>query len=110
MSFAVFNKTIPAYRRAPGTVVNGKFIHGTPTPILVRGSVQPTKGEDLKLLPEGRREEGAFTIYTRDSVVNGDVLTIRGDFYEVLTVLPWENNILPHNQVIAVKMQKDGEL
>ena len=76
----------------------------------LRGSVQPAKGDDLKLLPEGRREEATVSVYTRDDIRNGDLLTIRGDVYEVLNVQVWDNNILPHRQALAVKMQTEGEL
>ena len=110
MAFAIFNQIIPAVRPGPGSVTGGRYIPGPQVPILVRGSVQPTKGEDLKLLPEGRREEATVSVYTRDDIRNGDLLTIRGDVYEVLNVQVWDNNILPHRQALAVKMQTEGEL
>jgi hypothetical protein len=116
MAFAVFNKAIPVRRKQPGGYFEGIWQQnddeagmdpGQPT---ILGSVQPSTPSQVLLLPEGRRIQASFTIYTTDVLNEMDEVQIRGDWYEVLRLAPWENGILPHTQAIAVKKQREGEL
>lgn len=108
MAFAQFNQSISGSRKpaAAGVYVNGIWHPAPLEPITLHTSVQPTKPSDLELLPEGRRIDRSYTFYSREVVVEGDVLTVAGLPYEVLHVEVWQNRVIPHYKAIAVKMNE----
>lgn len=110
MAFSVFNREVTGYRPTVGSYVDGEWVKGAPVVLSIQTSVQPSPSQDLQLLPEGRRETGAYTLYTHTEVRNGDIFTLYGDEHEVLKVETWQNNIISHYKAIAVRMQKEGSL
>lgn len=109
MAFNVFNQTLTLQRTGPGGYTGGLWQEGTSGQVSIRSSVQPSSPKELQLLPEGRREAGAFTLYSKTEIRLEDVVMLFGDPYEILKVEIWQNRILPHYKAIAVKMQKEGE-
>lgn len=110
MAFSQFNQPVTGFRRAPGSYVNGDWVAGASVALLIQASVQPASDKDLKLLPEGRREEAAYAIYSRTEIRNADIFVLFGFEHEVLQVAVWQNRVLPHYKAIAVRMQEAGVL
>ena len=108
MAFSVFNQTLDLKRPGSGEYVGGVWQESAPLTLSIRSSVQPSKESDLKLLPEGRRLDASFVLYSRDEIIEQDVVTLFGAPYEVLHVGRWQNRILPHYKAIAVKMQQEN--
>lgn len=105
-----FRSAFTINRTAAGTMVKGKFVNsGAVTPVSILASVQPLQGKDVNLLPEGRKTSQAVWIYTDTQLIpltattNPDILLAFGSEFEVLTVEPWQSNVIPHYKCIGVK-------
>ena len=108
MAFSVFNQTLVLTRDAGGAYVDGLWHESPPLTLSIRASVQPAGESELKLLPEGRRLDASFTLYSRSEIREQDQVVLFGAPYEVLRVARWQNRILPHYKAIAVKMQQEN--
>lgn len=109
---SLFNTMTFAGKRFPvATRVKGRTVESTPVALSLTGSLQPTQGNLLKALPEGKRSYSAFTIYTETELkvaddvtgVPSDIVVIAGLDYEVSLVYPWQNGILSHYQVVCTR-------
>lgn len=77
----------------------------------IKCSIQPITGSETKLLPENRREETAFKIFTSTELKcaekgdsgNSDIIEISGVDYEVVKVIPWQNSVIDYYKVIIQK-------
>ena len=105
MAFPVFNRTITGQRLVGGSYVDGLWVEVPPLAIAIQTSVQAPRDSDLQRLPEGRRTERAYVLYSTQVILEADIFTIYGEPYEVLHVAVWQNNIIPHYKAIAVKME-----
>lgn len=96
--FEIFRKPISLFRFTPGAYVNGLWIEGTETLIPITASVQPTTGEEMLSLPEGRRNRKTYSLFTSTDVEvihsgsNPDQILIDGERYEIIRVEVWQNN------------------
>lgn len=109
--FEVFRSPLTLYRYSSGGYVDGRYVQGTETPIAITASIQPTTGEDMQMVPEARRDEKTYALFTSYPVKtvgaeNPDQIEIFGDRYELIQVLPWQNNsnfgIINHFKFIAL--------
>jgi hypothetical protein len=100
MAFIRFNNPIIGEISGTQTNVGGVLVEGAPTPIAIMGSIQPSSSRDLELLPEGRRVNKSYTVYTRDEIKEGYRLTIYGDSYTCMATEVWQNGVLPHYKAI----------
>lgn len=105
MALARFNQTIQGRRARKGEYVGGIWRRGVEERITIQTSVQPSPEKDLALLPEGRRLNAAYTLYSRTEIIEGDIVKLYGADYEVLRVAVWRNGVQPHYRAIATKMQ-----
>ena len=96
MAFSQFNQSIPRSRRSPGAYILGVWTPGGVIADTIEASVQPASRDDLKLLPEGRRVEGAYSIRSTAEIRAEDVLTLYGVAHEVIATERWGNAVLPH--------------
>jgi len=95
-------------RTSAGAYVNGLYVEGTQTSVTVMASVQPTTGEDMITLPQGRRMSDYVKIYTGTNLqvlgegvgLQPDVLTWRGHQYECISVDVRQMSIIPHYKYI----------
>lgn len=90
----------------------GYIGEGTPTPITINGTIQPTTGKDLDAIPENRRSSASYKIYSFDELhiadtdeEQSDELTIRGKQFEVIAKLPWQNDLINHFKYIVSKKE-----
>ena len=103
--------TLQIKRRFQGEYVDGIWVgyqHGPDQIVNITGSVQPTKESDVQLLPEGRRTQRSYKIYTYDVVKEQDIVPIYDELYEVLHVARYNNALIPHYKAIAVAMRREG--
>ena len=91
----------------------------SPFIINATASVQPTKGKEVLLVPEGRRDQETYKMYTSTEIMaittqNPDQVTVlKGPFtgivFEVIEVLDWQNNsnfnVTNHYKYICMKLQ-----
>lgn len=108
--FSEFRHSRIFLRRSTGVYdALGKWVEdSSPVDVLLQGSLQPTTGKDLQQLPEGRRTNANYKLYTSTALStveeqNPDTIIIDDDEYEVVTIMPWGNNIINHYKVILSK-------
>lgn len=100
-------------RHNPGEwSAEGNWIEAGKSTIFLRASVQPAPAEEVANLPEGLRKRALVKLFTdfplRVAVENThecDTVEIFGDTYEVVSVAPWQNKILPHYSIIAARVE-----
>jgi hypothetical protein len=94
------------------TILNSPFL------IQATSSVQPIKGRELDLVPEGRRDSDVFTMFTSTEIYdlttqNPDQVTIAkapytNTVFEVIQLHEWQNNstfnIVNHYKFIMIKL------
>lgn len=104
-----FRQPIEIKRFTDGEFVNGFWQEGAQESFMIMASVQPTTGEDLESLPEGRRTSQSLRLYT-DTLLktvhdkNPDKVTLFGNDFEVMTVEPWQNNVISHYKCVVIKI------
>lgn len=112
--FDVFRKELTVYRTSVPTLdpATGRYTEGTETTVSIISSVQPLSRSEVEFLPEGRREEHAYKIYTDTELrtlqdnTNPDRVEIDGVQYEVYSRLPWRNTIIDHYKFLVLKVKE----
>lgn len=102
---------LTVYRVSEGQYVDGIWQPGTETSFEARYSVQPTDTDDLESLPEGRRQQRAYTLIGSTELrgltdANPDQVEIDGERYEVSAVRYWRNGIIPHTWAIVTRLEE----
>ena len=95
-------------RKQPGSYVNGHWVNGTAELFEIQASVQPMSGKDMEMLPEGRRGSQAVKIYTSTQLrtvddANPAEVQAFGSAFELVTVEPWQSNVISHYKCIGVR-------
>ena len=100
-----FRRSLSITRKGVGSYnsVTGLHQDGMPDTVSIKASIQPATVDDLKSLPEGRRTDGAYKLYSDDLIKVEDIFEINGDSYEVAMCEPWSNGVVNHYKAIAVK-------
>lgn len=111
-----FRKPFAVKRKTPGAYVNGYWVEGTESEIIIQASQQPATTDEQQTLPEGRRKGETFKYYTSTELyaatqADGDIearsadiiVTARGD-YEVIDCRVHQSNVINHYKVFAVKV------
>lgn len=108
-----FNQPIKITRQKPGKYVKGVWQPGDESTFTVQTSVQPTGKNDADNLPEGRRQDQSYALYTAigqplkaaddGSQTQSDRAEIYGDIYEVMHTEQWQNGLIPHHRTLVVK-------
>jgi len=80
------------------------------TQTTIYASVQPTTPDDLQILPEGRRQNKSYKLFTSSNLKdlqsqNPDQLEIDGERFEVIKVEKWSNNIINHYAAIVTRLE-----
>jgi hypothetical protein len=118
--FEIFRVPLTIFRQNPGTYVNGEWVKPDPAeiPIPITASIQPTTGEDVLSIPEGRRNSKSYALFTSTEIetihasntANPDQIEIYGERFEIIKVEIWQNNpavfwITNHFKMIAIKLE-----
>jgi len=104
-----FKKPFQLKRFLPGSYTNGKWAAGVATTLTVSGSIQPAKGYELLLLPEGDRSRGsvivkmdsAFQFEDEATGIKADQIYYGGHWYQVQQVQQWQG----HSEAIALRIE-----
>lgn len=113
--FDCFRKKYTFKRLSGGAYVDYKWVKGTPVDIVLKASLQPLSAEELKQLPEGRRTDQTYKMYSSVKLRtveadNPDYTTINGNKFEVIQVSPSQNDIINHYKIIIGKVNETDEL
>lgn len=108
-----FRKTVEIKRKSGGGYVDGQYIEGTDASIFLKASIQPASPEEMQELPEGRRTDEVFKMYTKTQMFtvtdeNPDHLLIDGQNYEVISVGKHQSDIISHYKVMISKKANAG--
>ena len=102
-------------RTTGGEFVDGIWVPGAETEFTARYSVQPTSPDDMAMLPEGRRDRQAFTLFGSTALRkatdegNADRVLIYGEWYEVNAHQPWRNGLIPHERMVATRLEEQPD-
>lgn len=104
-----------ARRFVPGVYKDGKWIEGTMFKFNFFCSLQPLTPHQIALLPEARREDESSLIITETELRkvsvrnqrNSDIIEIEDELYEVYSVKPWKNKIIPHYEVVVIMLEPE---
>lgn len=114
MSFILGQETATRRRYAAYTRDSqGKAVDGALTSTTIRLTKQPLNGRDLKLLPEGLRQEDTIKVYTRSALrtanqhdgTPADEVVIDSIAYRVMRV-DRQRMILPHYRAYGTRQQE----
>lgn len=111
-SITVFTVTGGASQPTP-TIANSPFM------INATASMQPTKGIEVDLIPDGRRDSQTYKMYTSTEILgittqNPDQITVlkapfTGIVFEVIQIFDWQNNpnfnIINHYKYLMMRLQ-----
>lgn len=110
--FNAFRKDVTVKRPAAGSYVNGVWVEGAQSTLIIKASVQPATAEEMESLPEARRNLGVYKLYTDtqlqnllENANNPDIVVIGGHDYEIMRCEPWQNNIVNHYKALAARVQ-----
>jgi hypothetical protein len=111
--FDVFRKPVSCVRKNDGGYdTNGIWQEGVETPFEIIGDVQSLSEYEMQELPEGRRLDKSFRIYSETSLnpvtsKNPDVVLINGERYEVIATYPHqEHDVIDHYKMIVLKAEQ----
>jgi len=105
---SVFRKAVTRKTISGATIVDGYRVAGTPTSSTIQASVQPLTPHEVEQLPEGRRNQKNFWLFTdtelnMKTAENPDLVTIDGEDFEVMKVHPWQNGVISHFKILVMK-------
>lgn len=106
---------ITIYRRAAGTRVEGEWIEGAITEVVIQANIQPLKDYEIQQMPESDRTRVWFKLYSAEEIrtlkegVGGwsaDEFLWKGDRYKVMKVQDWSDGmgILEHFRAHAARI------
>lgn len=96
--FEIFRIPLNVFRKNAGSYVNGQWVDGGETLIPITASVQPTTGEEMLSIPEGRRNRKTYSLFTSTKIelihsgANPDQIDIFGERFEIFRVEIWQNH------------------
>lgn len=104
-----FRSIYTVKRKNGGGYTDGIWQEATEHSFVISASLQPVSGPEMESLPEGRRESQVIKIYTSSKLqtvtdANPDVLEASGMRFEIVSVAPYQSNVLNHYKCIAVKI------
>ncbi len=107
-NYTCFRKSVTIKRKSGGSYVDGQYIDGTTADVILKASIQPATLEDMQELPEGRRSDEVFKMYTKTRMYtvtdeNPDFLIIDGIEYEVISIGKYQSKVISHYKVLISK-------
>lgn len=117
----LLNRTSLSAKRygADSLEYNDKYeeVYGNPTDIPFKCSLQPiTRGQDVRILPEGTTSKDAYLIYTKTELLEAneftkqkaDEIEIKGKAYKIHNVSDWSGygTKIDHYRCILIRNDK----
>lgn len=105
---SIFFPTTITYKQVTGKYVNGVW-QKTEVEDTFLGNVQPITGRELESLNIGRADLGKIKIYSnielhvskKGSTNSGDVILYQNKKYEIIQIMSYQNNLVPHYKSLA---------
>ncbi len=105
------------YRRQQGEYVDGDWVEGGTTELLIEGNIQPAKPHEILIFPESERTRSWWKLYTDatlrtdkegDDGWSADEFMWKGDRYKVMKVNDYTNGmgILEHTKNWCVRTER----
>ena len=101
-----FRRTVPVLRPGATSFVDGYHVQGADTTFDIQASVQPLTPSEVEDLPEGRRNNKHYWLFTETDLnmvgaTNPDKVTLYGSTYELYRQGVWKNNVIEHNRYLV---------
>lgn len=104
------------FRKSEGSYVNGRWVEGTTSEIVLQVNIQPLKPSEILMLPEADRTRAWVKFYSADYArtlkegVGGwsaDEFIWKNDRYKIMKVDDWTNGmgILEHVKIQAARIE-----
>ena len=111
-NYTCFRKQFTIKRKQGGGYIDGQWIAGGEIDVIIKASLQPMSPEDMAELPEGRRFDETFKLFTKTRLYtitdeNPDYLLIEGISYEVISVAKYQSNVINHYKVFIQRKADD---
>jgi hypothetical protein len=113
-----FRKPYTVIRSAPGSYVDGYWVEGAETNIVITASVQPLKVNEIEALPEGKRSSSAVKIYTDTKLLpakqatetatatSADMLQYSSSAWEIVACASYQSGVISHYKAYAVEVME----
>lgn len=118
MSSLILNLTgkipITLLRKVQGAWVNGKWVEGIETPVVIDVNIQPIKGHELLMFPEADRTKEWYKLYSASEIrtdkegTNGweaDEFVYEGQRYKVVKTQTHRMGLLNHTKAWAARIE-----
>jgi len=115
-------RTLTGIRPTGAYDAQGRWQESTTAGISFEASVQPLSSRELKSLPEGRKADASFRLYTDYALKtvdektgkNADRVKIKDRtgaerWYEVVSVEDWGNGIVSHYKAVVSLMEQTAD-
>jgi len=104
------------FRKSEGSYVNGRWVEGSTSEIVLQVNIQPLKPYEIFMLPEADRTRAWVKFYSADYARtlkegtggwSADEFIWKNDHYKIMKVDDWTNGmgILEHVRVQAVRIE-----
>jgi hypothetical protein len=105
--FAEFHSTISGENKT-GAYVGRLWVADPDGDVSIEGSVQPLSGFEVQNLNIGEDNQGLMKLFTDTALkvaeqgtgTKGDVIYWLEDRWEIIKLLAWQNNIIPHYEYV----------
>ena len=114
-AFDVFRKDITLLRTISGAYTNGVWEAIQQTVSVIKASVQPVTPEEMQMVPENRRHDAKYSLYTStrlraanaDLGLNADIVYLNDRPFEIIGADYWQNGIINHYRGVTANHQPD---
>lgn len=76
-------------RTTEGSFSAGVYIPGATSTFTIKGNIQPLSGAEILQLPEADRKRQSMWLYTKEELLENDIITVNGKPYEIHPVEDW---------------------
>ena len=119
--FSSYTLTVkrPTKTETQGKYIDGRWVEGEIDNVAnpnftITTSVQPAKGRELELLPEGLRTREVYKIYPATELKSvdqfseqeADIVIFNNEDYKVQRLEKWQNNLINHYKAFIVRIKE----
>jgi len=103
---------------ATGSYVDGRYVPGASSQVLVKAVVMNATPKEILLLPKGRQSKNTLKIYSdvelvtnnESSQTQADTFIYLGQAFQVISINNWaQNTDLPHYESMAQLVDPQGD-
>ena len=114
-----FRKPFTVTRNTPGTTIDGTFVPGPTTTLVIHASAQPLKPEEVEQFNFGRRIAKFMFLFTSSQLygirpgdattdpvtppINPDSVSVYGESFLVEREEVWQNGVIPYFKYLVTR-------